>query len=85
MKTDRFSKRITVKEMADYLNNAVESGCGDYAIHCVDGTLHEDDIGINMLDKTVLLRGNLFHENKVRKVTQLESDIKNAIEKFMME
>lgn len=73
---------MTVKEFADYLNILVENNCGDYNIKCIDKEPSMDEVGVNHIEKSVILRGYLYSSVAAYKVAKLNRDIEKAIEEF---
>lgn len=44
--------------------------------------MYNDEIGYNNMEKTMTIRGCLYHEDYQKKAQQLNKDIENAIRAF---
>lgn len=75
-------QKLTLKELLTIIQNAVDRGVGDYTIKIGDNFLYDDEIGFNYMDKTMTIRGSLYHEDYQKKAQELNKDIEIAINKF---
>ena len=74
-------KEFTVDELIDFLTR-IKRDCGDYKIVIGERPVYTDEWTLVPQKKELIFRGYLYHEDIVKKASQLQSEITKSIEKF---
>lgn len=73
-------KEFTVNELIDFLTSLKD--CGDFKIIIGERPLYTDEYVVAPLEKELIFRGCLYHEDIAQKAIQLQTEIKKSIEKY---
>lgn len=76
-------KVITVNDLKAILDKLSDTGYGDMKIMCMDGYLHDDEIGYNYSKREVTLCGCLFNIDTTQNVENFCKGVRMLERKFL--